>query len=389
MPSGGGPAEGGVEYEVICVTRAPLESGYSRIARLGIKSDGGVRHLTEEEVVRHIRAGERFYVLKNGHKAYLKISISERGRPFVETIADRTTVDNLAALPTCNEDDRLRQWWLPLWLLLLTLLLCVIIWLLLYPRCPCPPPQVPPCPSCPPIIVTQVVTQTVVVTRIVVFTQTVPVTVTQLVPVTPLACLLPTATTSPAGSVEFLKNGDFEEGFRQDGVGTNWFSFNNGGEHVTYSYHDDTWSAVALGCHSQLVEINTLEFSDTLPDRFAGIGQSISGLKPGSEYQVALYGEIRTSEGDRNTDNLSYVVEWGVDPDGGSDWKAVNEWHFVPWNHVYFRSSPDPPGLRKYSTPFVARSSKVTLFIRLLKKLAKPFNELLLNLDGLSLSALQ
>ncbi len=384
-PSGYEPSEGGVEFQVVCVTREPSELGHSHIARLGIKSDNRLRILTEEEVVNRIRAGERFYVLKNGNKAYLKISISERGRPFVETVADRTTLDNLAALPTCEERNKIRRlfaWWLPLWLLLLTILLCVIIWILFHPACPCPPPPLPPSPSIQTIIVTRLVTQTVPVTSTVIVTQTVLVTATP-------ACLTqtPTGTPPPIVLAEFLKNGNFEGGFGSNGVANNWFAFDSGGENVNFSYHDDDWSAVVIGCHSQLIEIDTRRFSVTVPDRFSGIGQTVSGLKPGSEYRLTLHGVIRTSEGDRDTDNLSYVVEWGTDMMGGSDWKSVSEWHRVPWDHVYFRSSPGP--LREYSTQFVASSSKVTLLIRLLKKQAKPFNELLLNLDDLSLSGPQ
>ena len=201
---------------------------------------------------------------------------------------------------------------------------------------------------------------------------------------TPTNTPTPTPTVAAPSPAEFLKNGSFEDGFRINGVADSWFSFNNGGERVSFSYHDDTWTRVLTnGAHSQLIEIDATKFSDTPLDRFSGIGQTVSGLVPGGSYQLVLNGVIRTSEGDRNTDNHSYLVQWGIDPNGGSDWQVVKDWKEVPWYHVYYRLSPGPQD--QYATAFQAPSAKITLFIRLLKTQPTPFNELDLNLDALSL----
>jgi DNA-binding beta-propeller fold protein YncE/uncharacterized membrane protein HdeD (DUF308 family) len=93
----------GPEFEVTCITREPSEIGQGRIVRLGVLIGGKTRILTENQVRRRVEAGERFYVSRAGHKAYLRIAISARRRPYVETIADATTLDNLDALPACGE----------------------------------------------------------------------------------------------------------------------------------------------------------------------------------------------------------------------------------------------------------------------------------------------
>jgi hypothetical protein len=92
------------EAEVVCVDRELYPGGGSRIFRLGIRSGESVTLLSEEEMVRHVRAGYRFYVEGGGRRAYLTLGTSERGSVFVETEADQTVLDNLAALPACEGD---------------------------------------------------------------------------------------------------------------------------------------------------------------------------------------------------------------------------------------------------------------------------------------------
>ena len=89
------------ELEVTCVERERTRSGHSRIVRLGIKMDDRVQVLSEEEVVERIQAEHRFYVLRDGHKAYLRISLGANGEPRVETDPDDTRADNLRSLPAC------------------------------------------------------------------------------------------------------------------------------------------------------------------------------------------------------------------------------------------------------------------------------------------------
>jgi hypothetical protein len=180
-------------------------------------------------------------------------------------------------------------------------------------------------------------------------------------------------------------------GFSPLGVANSWSAFNNDGYHVIYGYHDDTWAALAYdGGHSELIEIDTTPYQDTVPDRVSGLCQTVSGLKPGSTYRLTLNGEIRTNEGDRHTDDHSYIVQWGIDPKGGADQNAVATWTEVPWYHAYYRLSPGPTlkpprPLDHYVTEFAAPSDRLTLFIQLYKRPATGYSEVTLNLDGLSL----
>jgi hypothetical protein len=91
------------ELEVVCVDYETYPGGGSRIFRLGI--GGGNTYIEEEAtVMRNVRTGHRYFVKAGGSKAYLTIGISERGNAFVETVADRTTLDNLGSLPGCLGD---------------------------------------------------------------------------------------------------------------------------------------------------------------------------------------------------------------------------------------------------------------------------------------------
>jgi hypothetical protein len=96
------------EYEVVCIDREIYPGGGYRIFQLGVRRAGGgdVSIVTEEQVQRDIRRGVRYFVLGGVAKAYLQISISQRGAAFVETEPDQTKLDNLAALPVCKGDRK-------------------------------------------------------------------------------------------------------------------------------------------------------------------------------------------------------------------------------------------------------------------------------------------
>ncbi len=104
------------EFEVVCITREPwIRHGHGHITHLGIEVGGATLVLTENEVVARVTAREKFYVSRAGQgRAYLEISHT-RGRAYVKTIADRTTLNNLEALPLCDETlcpERRSSWWL-------------------------------------------------------------------------------------------------------------------------------------------------------------------------------------------------------------------------------------------------------------------------------------
>lgn len=190
---------------------------------------------------------------------------------------------------------------------------------------------------------------------------------------------------------QFLKNGDFEGGFHPvsapGDVGNEWGWFNNGGQ-ATYGYYDETWTPVIYdGTHSQLLEINTFCRGASDPDRYSGIYQTVTGLTPGATYKLSLYGMLRVRGFDPDQQGYNYRVQWGYDPNGGTDWTVVTNWVEIPWDTVYDRL--DPGSMEAYEAAFEAPSSQATIFIRAWKKWGTAKRELDVNLDGITLTGYQ
>jgi LysM repeat protein len=188
------------------------------------------------------------------------------------------------------------------------------------------------------------------------------------------------------GSVELLKNGNFEGGFRNvpgcGMVGNHWGCFTNGGT-VDYGFYDDQWAPVVKdGKNSQLIELNTMQYAASEPNRYAGIYQTVSLVK-GANYTFKFSGGMRERNPDPKDDAYRYRVEWGYTPDGSTRWANVTNWVELPWDKIDERTSPT--GLLNFSTTFQAPSSKATIFIRVWKKWGSPYKELDVNLDAISL----
>ncbi|MBI5302075.1 MAG: hypothetical protein HY868_08060 [Chloroflexi bacterium] len=195
-----------------------------------------------------------------------------------------------------------------------------------------------------------------------------------------LVCL--PATTDAGGFGERISNGSFEEGFSYNGVALNWNAFNNGGR-ALYGYQDDTDHLLVFdGRHSQLVEINTLHNNQTDAERISGIYQTVS-VVAGTPYTLTMRGMIRIMEYDLDKDNWSYVVEWGMDPNGTGDWTKVTQWNTLPWQTTYQQTKPGK--FLEFTTTIKPTTNKITLFFIARKKFAVPNRLLDVNLDGISL----
>jgi hypothetical protein len=187
------------------------------------------------------------------------------------------------------------------------------------------------------------------------------------------------------GRSERLANGGFEEGFYASPaglVGDCWHLFHSAGG-ANYGFYDDTWAPVVYdGQHSQLIEINTFDAGQNLPDRYAGIYQTVAVI-PGASYDLSFHGMLRALEDDSDRANYSYRVEYGVDYSGGSDWTVVGNWVEIPWDTVHPRLSPE--SMDHYSTTITATGSRLSLYVRLWKKWATGNREVDFNLDAVSL----
>jgi hypothetical protein len=185
---------------------------------------------------------------------------------------------------------------------------------------------------------------------------------------------------------EVLVNGDFESGFTTmpgcGMVGTGWGCFNNGGT-AEYGFYDDEWPPVVGGGeHSQLIEINTMQYPASEADRYAGIYQTVS-LVAGQQYQFTLMAGMRERDPDGFEDPYRYRIQWGYTANGSTDWQQVTNWEELPFDKIDERSSPT--GLEAKGVQFVAPSGEITLFVRVWKKWGTPYRELDVNLDSLSL----
>jgi hypothetical protein len=187
-------------------------------------------------------------------------------------------------------------------------------------------------------------------------------------------------------AAQFLVNGDFEGGFAMSPfgeVGNGWGWFNNAGA-AGYGYYDETWTPVVhAGQHSQLIEINSMDRAYADPDRYSGIYQTVDGLTPGATYELSMYGMLRALSDDADRLGSGYRVQWGFDPNGGTDWTVVGNWVDVPWDEVYPRL--EPGSMQGYEVAFEAPSSQITLYIRAWKKWSTVDRELDVNLDSISL----
>ena len=198
---------------------------------------------------------------------------------------------------------------------------------------------------------------------------------------------LGSATGLAVTTMDVLQNGNFEGGFVMvpgcGMVGAGWGCFTNGGS-AAYGFYDDQWEpVVADGAHSQLIEINTMQYAASEPDRYAGIYQTVA-LTKGSVYTLQLKGGMRESDPNPIEDKYRYRVQWGYTTDGSTDWMTVTNWAELPWDKIDERTSPT--GLESYATSFIAPSPKITLFIRAWKKWGNAYKELDVNIDAVSLT---
>jgi hypothetical protein len=186
---------------------------------------------------------------------------------------------------------------------------------------------------------------------------------------------------------EFIKNGDFEDGFTLNGVANQWSSFNQGGDlFLRYSYFDATWQSVVLnGSHSQAIRVSSPGLLIWSPEGASGICQTIGGLTPGAQYWLTLNGLLHVSDNVSRPSDFANIVQWGYATSASSACapSSVNNWRTVPWSNVTFHNAPGR--YNTYATDFVAPSQSLALFVRVSKNLPVGRFELDLNLDQISL----
>ncbi len=187
----------------------------------------------------------------------------------------------------------------------------------------------------------------------------------------------------PSEHTNLLFNGDFEVGFVPDPtcglVGQGWRCFKGDGA-TTFVAQPETWEpAVRSGRYAQLLGVVT-QVPGAPPNRVFGLYQRVR-VVPGATYTLLLWGLIRAD--DTDPDPWRYRVEWGIDPQGGTDWRRVTEWHEVPWNRYDPKLAPGP--YQEYRVSLTPSGPRLTLFVRLRVKWGTWPREVILNLDDLAL----
>jgi len=180
--------------------------------------------------------------------------------------------------------------------------------------------------------------------------------------------------------VNLIANGGFEDGF-SEGIGIGWERFATGS--VQAGWQDDTWDSIVYeGEHAQLLSLKDAWEMD----RYVGIFQTIS-VVPNTEYLLTLHGLVRSDEGSITKSDYGYLLQYGVDFVGGTDWQSPDvAWIDLPWDEQPRTAPPTEAGYRMetYAATVTAQTDKLTLFIRGWKKWPGAL-EGDYNIDGLSL----
>jgi hypothetical protein len=182
---------------------------------------------------------------------------------------------------------------------------------------------------------------------------------------------------SPGAIVDLLKNGDFEAGFDEQGIGLDWQSFETDG--VAANFSSET-SEVYVESGSSAQRITMAQAGQT--DRYAGIYQQLN-IVPSQPYTLALHGQIRSGLGDVNQSGYGYRMQYALDHTGGVDWLEVpaENWVELPWDEQLLDSAEVE--FLDYTTVISSTSGQITLFVRGWNKWVDP-SEVQYTLDSLS-----
>jgi len=115
----------------------------------------------------------------------------------------------------------------------------------------------------------------------------------------------PVSESSPAilQTGDIIKNGGFEAGFDDLGVGVDWQHFRNDGAVVSFS--SETFEAlIKAGSKAQRISVEQA----LQADRYAGIYQTLE-VVPNRTYSFTIYGQARTLFGDVDKSGYGYRVQ--------------------------------------------------------------------------------
>jgi hypothetical protein len=104
-------------------------------------------------------------------------------------------------------------------------------------------------------------------------------------------------------------------------------------------------------------------------DRFAGVYQTLA-VVPGAEYELEVFGLIRSPEGSNRASGFGYIMQYGLDPTGTADLNQVTTWVDLVLPE-FPREDPTDQidyvhGI--YRARIIPQTDTITLFFRAVKK---------------------
>lgn len=154
-----------------------------------------------------------------------------------------------------------------------------------------------------------------------------------------------------------IQNGSFEDGFQDNGVGNGWTGFDNDGV-AMYTWLEELQAVhVSHGERAQLMQLT----GAGQPDRYMGVFQTVE-VQAGETYTLTLHGLIRSSDAGDPNRPYGHRMQWGIDYQGGQDWRAVEEWVDTGWNDIPL--DQQDPAINYVQLPIVAQTDRLTLYVR-------------------------
>ncbi|MEX1019441.1 MAG: LysM peptidoglycan-binding domain-containing protein, partial [Litorilinea sp.] len=188
------------------------------------------------------------------------------------------------------------------------------------------------------------------------------------------------------GGENLVYNGNFEDGFGPIGqgeIGRGWSAFANGGA-VHVGFRAEEWTQVISdGEYGQAIEISSQSIYPTDADRYAGIAQRIGGLRPGEDYELTVHGLLRGTNGSH--DDYRFDAQWGITAGHQDDWRHVEERERLDLGVIY--PLEQPVSMNSHTVRFTAPAASVVLYIRGWKKWGVTNEQMILNLDRITLHA--
>ncbi len=167
-------------------------------------------------------------------------------------------------------------------------------------------------------------------------------------------------------TAEFLQNGDFEEGFAENGVALKWGAFERHVTRYQYSYTKPGGTVPTVsGKFTQTIRIQVTDPSNTPRATYAGICQTLTNVRAGAQYWITLNAMVRSFDTYALKDAWKRSVQWSLAPGALPDCglgDGLVVWETIPLTQLGFADVPQT--YENYSAEFIAPANAMTIFLR-------------------------